>query len=319
MLEQLNSTLAGAKQAYEELIRLVPLSDLEKNEFGTAPKRERITYLLGKLTTAIGTVQRALTSVTETAESPVLSISATHRDFYYNILFPHARILERAQLESEGLGFFADLFPVEAAAEEPKPRILSAISWGLERWSNMLEEDELLEWLERGFDIEEAQRVVEMAWFRPDAWLQNLRLLGPVLVDRPPHELRNHVRYRLTEIYRAFGFGLWMSAIALSRSLVEFSLKSNASNLGISTTYIGPGGRTEDKSMSQLAAEVTAAIPALSQSIETVRETGNRILHPKKRDVIAYPKVMRDEALACIRAARRIVEHLHSIERPTAE
>jgi len=43
-----------------------------------------------------------------------------------------------------------------------------------------------------------------------------------------------------------------------------------------------------------------------------VREAGNRILHPKKRDVISHPKVMRSEALDCIRAARLIVESVFS-------
>lgn len=34
-------------------------------------------------------------------------------------------------------------------------------------------------------------------------------------------------------------------------------------------------------------------------------ETGSRVLPPKKRDVIAYPNVMREEALKCIQAAGR--------------
>jgi hypothetical protein len=43
-----------------------------------------------------------------------------------------------------------------------------------------------------------------------------------------------------------------------------------------------------------------------------LRTLRRQILHPKKRDVIAHPKVMRAEALECIRAARIIVETLYS-------
>lgn len=108
-----------------------------------------------------------------------------------------------------------------------------------------------------------------------------------------------------------------MAAVALSRSLVEFSLKANATRLGVSITYVGAGGRPESKSLKQLGEEVGKVIRALTAPIETVRETGNRILHPKKHDVIARPKVMRAEALDCIRATRFIVETLYS-EVPSA-
>jgi hypothetical protein len=215
-------------------------------------------------------------------------------------------------LEISGLGFAADFFLDDSKDENASAPILSAMSWGLERWHDMLDEEERFDWLERGFDVKSAQEMASMPWFRPDDWSQHLKLLQPVLVDRPAHELRNHVRYRLTEIYRAFSFGLWMASIALCRSLVEFSLKTNSHRLGIMTTYVGPGGRTDDKSLKQLGKEIVHVVPILAKPIETVRETGNRILHPKKRDVIAHPTVMRAEALECIRAARIIVENLYS-------
>ena len=73
-----------------------------------------------------------------------------------------------------------------------------------------------------------------------------------------------------------------------------------------------PGGRPEDKSLKQLGEDIAAQVQGLAAPIETVRETGNRILHPKKHDVIAHPKVMRAEALECVLAARLIVETLYS-------
>ena len=45
MSDTLNSTLALARQAYEELLRLLPLDELDRNEFGSGPKRERIAEL----------------------------------------------------------------------------------------------------------------------------------------------------------------------------------------------------------------------------------------------------------------------------------
>ena len=240
----------------------------------------------------------------------MLNVPATHRTFYYEILLPQGKTLQRAHLDIEGMSLLSGLLD-DVSGETGRPMMFEAISWGLERW-NMMDEDERWDWYERGFDIDGAQELVAMPWFRPDEWSQNLRMLQPILVDRPIKVMRDHVHYRLTEIYRAFAFGLWMAAIALSRSLVEFSLKANAPRLGFSTTYQGSGGETEEKPLWQLSKEVAAVIPALATPIETVRDTANRILHPKKHDVVSHPKVMRDEALQCIRSARLIVESVYS-------
>lgn len=221
-------------------------------------------------------------------------------------------MLRRAYFQISDLGILADLVDYPSPSDEPRTGKLSAISWGLERWYDMLDENELYDRLDRGFDIEGAQEVVTMPWFRPDEWSQNLGLLQPVLVDRPTTVMRDHVRYRLLEIYRAFSFGLWMSAIALSRSLVEFSLRSNAPRFGVNVTFDTQDGRQEDKSLKRLGEEMAERLPALAKAVEVVRETGNRVLHPKKHYVIAHPKVMRSEALECIHAARAVVEAAYS-------
>jgi len=316
MSDSLNLMLAVGKQAYEEMIQLVSIADLADLKFPAGAKRDRVMELLRKLDAIVGSVQRIMSAhIAESAETPVVTLPAPHRAFCQDVLLPEGKTIQRAYLEISGFGFAADLFLDDSTVENPSAPILNAMSWGLERWNDMLDEEEHFEWLERGFDVKTAQEMVAMPWFRPDEWSQNLKLLQPVLVDRPAHELRNHVRYRLTEIYRAFSLGLWMASIALSRSLIEFSLKANSPRLGILTTYIGAGGRTDEKSLKQLGEEIAAVVPILATPIETVREAGNRILHPKKRDVIAHPKVMRTEALECIRAARMIVENLYSEDR----
>ena len=293
MTDYLNITLALAKQAYDKLTHLVPLAELEQCEFGSGPTRDRIAELLMKLNTNINSIQRTLSEhLTHSSEAPILSLGRAHRAFYNEVILPHGKSLQRAYFEIAGLSMLIDLLD-DPKDDKPKPLMLNAISWGLERWNDMLEEDESFEWHKRGFNIEGAQDLVAMHWFRPDEWSQNLKFLQPILVDRSPQVMRDHVRYRLTEIYRAFTYGLWMAAITLSRSLVEFSLKANAPRLSIIITYTGAGGRPEDKSLKELGEEVARELPALAASIETVRETGNRILHPKKHDVIAHPKVMR--------------------------
>ena len=291
---------------------MAPLAELVRCEFGSGPKREQIAELLNKLNTSINFIKRELTEhVADSSEAPIFSIPTPHRDFYNNVILPHWKSLQRAYFEIDDLSIFIGILD-DPTDDKPKALLFNAISWGLERWYDNLEEDESSEWYERGFDIEGAQDLVAMPWFKPDEWSQNLKSLQPILVDRNPQVMRDHVRYRLTEIYRAFAYGLWMAAIALSRSLVEFTIKANAPRLSIIITYRGDGGRLEDKSLKQLGIEVSHALPKLATSIETVRETGNRILHPKKHDVISHPKVMRTEALDCIRAARFIVENLYS-------
>lgn len=320
MTGDLNPTLALAKQALDELQRLVPMDAIARGEFGDGGQRTRVVNLLAKLNTAISVVKRYLSDVVvESTAAPILTLPAVHRSFWSDVLEPQGKALQQAYLVAIGLDEFSDLLDEPAPDDRPRHLMLSAISWGIERWSDsLLDEDERLEWRERGFDIEGAIGLVSMPWFQPDEWSRNFSLLEPVLVDRPASVMRDHVRYRLLEIYRAFAFGLWMSAIALARSLVEFSLRSTAPRFQISITREGPGERIEEKSLKQLGEEVSAHFPtAVASSIEVVRETGNRILHPKKHDVISHPKVMRAEALECIRAARKVVQALYS-DLPTA-
>ena len=313
MPEDLNPTLALAKQSLDELLRLVSFEGLSRGQFGEGLKHDQIAELLRKLHRQIVTIKRALSAVVaEGSSPPVLTLPPGHRTFWNDVLMPQASLLQRAYFEVSGLGILADLVDYPSPDDKPRLGKLDAISWGLERWSDMLDKDELFEWLDSGFDIEGAQEIVAMPWFLPDEWSQNLGLLPPVLVDRPATVLRDHVRYRLLEIYRAFSFGLWMSAIALSRSLVDFSLRSNAPRFNVSTTFDGPDGRPEEKSLKRLGEEMARRLPALAKPVEVVRETGNRILHPKKHDVIAHPKVMRSEALDCIQAARAVVEAAYS-------
>ena len=97
MTDHLNITLALAKQAYDELTRLAPLADLERCEFGSGPKRERIAELLKKLNANINFIQRTLSEhVADSSEAPILSVPLAHHAFYNEVILPHGKSLQRA-------------------------------------------------------------------------------------------------------------------------------------------------------------------------------------------------------------------------------
>lgn len=308
MNDALNATLAVARQQYEELTRLVSVGELRELQLGEGAKRKRIEVLLEALNKALTTIERELKAETEV---PVAQLGASHIKFFREHLEPSAAVLRRAHWECVGIReLFEELDEYEP--QHPSQSAKSAIGWSLERWRDMLDEEELDDWLSRGFAIDSAIEAVELPWFEPDRWLENMRLLRPVLLDRPPQHVRDHVRYRLTEIYRAFTFGLWMSSVALCRSLLEYSLKETAQKCGIERTKPGYRGEPEDKSMKELCDDFSVKFPALAAALEQVRSAGNRIMHAKKHDVIAYPKVLREEALASIHSMRQSLETIYA-------
>lgn len=308
MNDALNATLVVARQQYEELVQLVSVKQLRELQLGEDAKRKRVEVLLESLNKALTTIDRELRAETE---DPVVQLGASHIKFFREHLEPNAAVLRRAHWECLGI---RDIFEEldDYVPRHPSQSAKNAIDWGLERWRDLLDEDELEDWLSRGFAIDSAIETVEMPWFEPDGWLENMRLLRPVLLDRPPQHIRDHVRYRLTEIYRAFTFGLWMSSVALCRSLLEYSLKETARKCGIEPTRLGSRGETEDKSLKELCDDFSVKFPSLTTALEQVRSAGNRIMHARKRDVIAYPKVLREEALESIRLMRQSLETIYA-------
>lgn len=308
MNDNLNRKLASAKQQYEELTHLIPLSDICDLKLGEGAKRKRIEFLLKSLNDTLAAIDRELRSE---GEVPIAQLGASQIKFFRQHLEPSAPILRRAYWECIDL---RDLFEQFDEYQPPHPRefVKDAIACSLERWRDMLDEDELSDLLSRGIAIDSAIETVELPWFEPDRWRENMRLLRPVLLDRPPQHVRDHVRHRLTEIYRSFTFGLWMSSVALCRSLLEYSLKETAQTFGIERTKPGYRGLPEDKSMKQLCDEFSAQIPSLATALEQVRDAGNRIMHARRNDVIAYPKVLREEALESIRAMRQSLEIIYA-------
>jgi len=237
MAAELNGSIAVAKQAYDELMGLTTMHDLGAQRFGTGPKRDRVESLLETLNTHVGAIQLALSQqVAESGEAPIISIPVSHRAFYNDVVRPHGTSLQKAFIHICGLGMLAGIFDDRDGGKTRAAR-LDAMRVGLQRWMDGLGDDELFDLSDRGLNLEGALEILDMPWFEPDQWARNFAQLQPVLLDRRPEVMNEHVRHRLMEIYRAFAFGLWMSAIALSRSLVEFSIKQNAGRLGIEVDF----------------------------------------------------------------------------------
>lgn len=308
MNNALNATLAVARQRYEELMRLVPIHELRALQLGEDAKRKRVEVLLESLNGDLITIERELGTGNEV---PVTQLGASHIKFFQEHLEPNTALLRRAHWECIGLRELLEEIDEYEPQHSTQP-LKEAIALSLERWHATLDADELYEWLSRGFAIDSAIDAVELPWFKPDRWLENMSLLRPVLLDRPPQHVRDHVRYRLTEIYRAFTFGLWMSSVALCRSLLEYSLKETAQKCGIERTKPGYRGEPEDKSMKELCDDFSTQFPSITAALEQVRNAGNRIMHASKHDVVAYPKVLREEALASIRSMRQSLETIYA-------
>lgn len=272
---------------------------------------------LRKLNSLLTAIERGLsTQLDGEDEMPLVELTSGLRDFYTKTLEPNAPKIRDAYWDIAG---FKELNDMLKGIEIPKTGtpIAEAVAWAVERWVSGLDEGELEEWLDRGFDLDGATEILNKRFFAPDQWLGNLRLLRPVLIDQPRARIPTHVKHRLREIYRAFTFGLWMSAIALSRSVTEYAIINNASRLRIEVTRERKG-KLEFKPFGQLIAEVASVRPQLRIALEIVKDTGDRILHPKKKrdvDIISIPKVMRDEALACITQSRIVIESLYAAPR----
>jgi hypothetical protein len=318
MTLELKRNLALAKQHFQNLTALSNIDRLLNRQYGHGPKRQRIQELVMSLVWLLNEVEDELSAyLDKTDDAPIMQIGFELRDFYTKVLEPNSNKLRDIFLDITGLRESLGVTgwkELRTALNPPQKGIANAVSWALERWWTMLDEGEQDDLLERGFNIEAALDLVNKGFFAPDCWLENQRLLRPVLVDRPLYAVPLHVQERFREIYRSFTYSLWMSAICLSRSVAEFAIIDNGPRLGLDITSIWNGKKTF-KSFESLIYEVAKKYPDLRPRLEKVRMTGNRILHPKRKndvEVISFPKVERDEALKCIKSTRFVVERLYS-------
>src|SRR6266571_2102567 len=311
MAKSLGESLALAKQHYEDLTtRLLPLDRMRRQEFGESLPRQQAEELLKKLYVLTSSIEKTLSdSVIEGEGAPLQTVASGHLAFYKAHLEPNLQLIHDAYPNISG---FAELERILKGADEGKrgAPILSTLAWGIERWIDMVDGDEKEDWLSRGFDLDSAFEVVQLPWFRPDEWMENFRLLKPVLLDRTAESIHRHVQDRLREIYRAYAFGLWLAAVALCRSLIEFSIHQNAERLGLETRRRTKQNALVDLPLKVLIAEVTKALPDLTESLDTVKSAGDRVMHAKEGNILSFP-ALRREALNCVKATKRVVEDLY--------
>ncbi len=178
----------------------------------------------------------------------------------------------------------------------------------IEFWVETLSDVEKEEYAEFLDTCRELEDVVGSNWFDIDTWKERQKKLRPIILNKDgENKLRDHIRIRLMEIYRSYVFGNFFSVVALSRSLVEFVLRLNARKVGILIEYENIWG----EKFSSIARNLEKINPALASHVEAVRDLGNIVMHPKKRNVVAVPRVLESEALECINNVVTITEEIY--------
>src|ERR1044072_4578375 len=171
MAKGLGESLALVKQHYEDLTtRLLPLDRMRTHEFGKGLPRKRAEELLKKLYVLIASIEKILSdSVVESNGAPLQSVASGNLAFYKTHLEPNLQLIRSAYLQISG---FAELEELLKGVDQPKrgAPIRSTLAWGVERWIDMVDDDEKEDWLSRGFDLDSAFEVVQLPWFQPDEW-----------------------------------------------------------------------------------------------------------------------------------------------------
>lgn len=297
---RLNESIAVAQQYFDELADR--LGEIEKGNLGEGAKRKRLEWLLERLDRKIVEIHRALSAkVSADDESPFLGMPASHAKFLREKLLPHAKLLQTAHLKASGSEMFLEL--LEDIDTEGSRPVWNAIRFTADYTRQMLDDED-----ERQWEVRIVEDALDQSWFRPDRWQNNLRALRPVLVGRDESSIPPSVRFRLTEVYRAFTFGAWMATIALGRATVEFGLIHRASHLGFSATR-----KNKYLMLNDLISQAIPKVPTLKACLIAIKEAGNRVLHPRKdQNVIPSPKILRSEALECVRATTQVIEVLYA-------
>ena len=302
----LDAIVALAKQKFDELISIRPLDALVNGDRGQLGQTERLEVLLGELHALVLRVRSELAAAVRREEAPLIALSPSHGEFLTSTLLPNIKKIEKAYFHGSLL---AELFNEveEMDAISALKTIKNAIWFTAEYTNVMMDEDD-----DRSINADITFDIVDQPWFQPDLWSANLRSLRPVIVGVEATKIPVRITTRLAEVHRSFTFGAWMATIALCRSVAEFALIDRAPNFGYKCSSINRDGAEQYLPLDKLIAEASNFIPKANDDMELLRESGNRILHPKrKRNVIPLPQVLRSEALACIQAVTRVVEILY--------
>ena len=182
-----------------------------------------------------------------------------------------------------------------------------------------------------GVKVERLGQLLTRPYFDPGAWGKNERALFPIVTKRDIGKIPMHILERLTEVYRSFVFGNWIAAVALSRCLLEYAIVEQGDVLGIDVyetrkkkwvrrfvdfikrVALGEVSTDEKKRVRRLVdliKDVKKTRPKLAPRMNQIRNAGNRVMHPpKKNEERKLPG--EDDAKKCYDNIREIITVLY--------
>lgn len=337
----LNRELAPMKQEYEKLVKICPIDRLSAEFLGQldAQRRNVVERYVVFIAKHGDSVEEELQRVVTQSQFPIQALSPTARQFYEEHYRPNAQKfadlaaeIYKRWLDEGDIGPSPSQGRVEYERKDqvqdktPAPRAadvhdvffqavdMLTIGWKLEEaWENDFvpcdSEEE---------SVQKAIRILRAHYFQPDNWLDNTEWLRPVWGPSRSKNIPAHITYRLVEIYRSFVFGNWMAVLALCRCALEYALIDRGSGLGYDP-YSDRNGQREAKKLYHLIDLACEKKPNLRADMDTIREHGNRIIHPKKDDkgIVIYPRVTQQVALEAIEATRKVLSELYARSSPS--
>jgi len=240
-----------------------------------------------------------------TLDGALQNIAPRPLKFYRESLVPNEKRFKRLLAE------LLDLPDVDLDQKEFQPEAESNPVWnilvsGLDFW----EMDDSGTFSQEA--IKDTDRLLYSSFFRPDEWLRNTNLLEPVLGKAAENKIPGNIRIRLKELYRSFILGNYLAAIALARAILEYSLVDRAKIIGIDAFSDDPRYPNRIRRLRTLVDDVSECIPELQVDMEAVLEAGNRTLHQRKKDKLAFlPGALHGLAYDSAMAVRRVIEKLY--------
>jgi hypothetical protein len=308
----LNSLLAVLRQRYTRL-----RSQLSERPY-TATSCDAIQESVFQIIESAIEIREEVDDLIGRGESPIVNSGRELWRFFEEEFRPIERVFSLQMFEDANP---YDLYDAIEASSRSTPQarliapdescpIAEAIGIALARTEPFAAEN-FDDWEIHDYYFREAIRLTSYKFFQPDSWIDNLRLLPPVVLARPQRNLKTNIRRRLNEVYRSFIFGNWMAVLALSRSLLEFVLKEHAATIGVELR----GHQGRPKGLDELKGQYVTKFPDLNDPFDLVQMMGNIVMHPSKaNDVVHTDEALRRDALAVIDALCKILMRVYDAE-----
>jgi len=330
-VSETNLLLSIIRQQFQQLTRELGIAELLERASRDPEFHKSVREPARDLCRKIGILARGLDHTIAMADFPIAEASPELSSYFRHEVEPHVQSIRALAFARIGKisdyrpdESLAGLFPrivrnpidrdlAEAATinraavgESNGSNIAKVIGLAIDRLDD--EADlEPISFQDQGIsenDIQDALDLLEHPSFRPDDWARNRALISPVFAGKPAR-IPAQVRFRLSEIYRAFIFEIWLSVYTLSRALLEYLLIDRARQLGISAYEEVLPGRTRVRHLADLVQSASEVHPELLGDMDMVKTWGNRVAHPGKGDISFLRS--RKEALRCLSAVRTIV------------